>query len=83
VGDRVARAWRAVRDGSRDDPHGARSAGATAGRGRTCGASGWPLRSGCTDGDGGTICPVCSRPVRTVPHRTVARGVEVIEAHGA
>jgi hypothetical protein len=68
VGERFVRAWRVVR---RDDPA------------EVCNASGWQLRAGCTDGDGGTICPLCSRPVRTQPHEVVAHGVEVIEAHPA
>jgi hypothetical protein len=87
MSDRFSRAWRAVRDGTRDDERvGERDArhvrSSDAGR-RACGASGWPLRSGCTDGDGGAICPVCGRSVRTVPHAAVRRGVAVIEAHGA
>jgi hypothetical protein len=72
----------AVRDGSRE---GARESGRSrrAVGARACGASGWPMRSGCTDGDGGAICPICGRSVRTVPHEAVRRGVAVIEAHGA
>jgi hypothetical protein len=76
VVERLARAWRTVREGPRGDRGETQHA-------RTCGASGWQMRSGCTDGDGGTICPVCSRPVRTVPHTAVHRGIAVIEAHGA
>jgi hypothetical protein len=68
VGERIVRAWRVVR---RD------------GQARVCGASGWQLRAGCTDGDGGVICPVCSQRVRTQPHALVRHRVEVIEAHSA
>jgi hypothetical protein len=41
------------------------------------------MRSGCTDGDGGAICPLCSQRVRTQPHALVRHRVEVIEAHSA
>ncbi len=68
MGERIVRAWRVVRRDERD---------------RFCGASGWQLRAGCTDGDGGTICPLCSRRVRTQPDTVVRYGVEVIEAHSA
>ena len=47
---------------------------------RWCSASGWHLNSGCTDGDGATVCPRCSRTVRTA---TAPHGVEVIQAHCA
>ena len=71
-GGRLSRAWRAVR--------GTGPVGAAAER---CGASGWHLSSGCLDGDGGTICPLCGQRVPTVRRARVPRGVEVIEAHGA
>ena len=57
-----------------------------AGRSRTqryCNASGWQMRAGCGDGDGGTICPLCSQRVRTQPDAVVNRGIEVIQAHCA
>lgn len=50
---------------------------------RFCSASGWHVRAGCTDGDGGTICPMCSQRVRTEPRAGVQRRVEVIQAHTA
>ena len=68
MGERIVRAWRVVR---RDDPA------------RECSASGWQMRAGCGDGDGRTICPLCSRKVRTQPDTAVRYGVEVIEAHSA
>jgi hypothetical protein len=76
VVERLTRAWRAVREVSRGH-------GTAAPDERACGASGWQLRAGCTDGDGGAICPVCGRPVRTSSDTAVPRGVEVIEAHCA
>ena len=50
---------------------------------RYCNASGWQMRAGCGDGDGGTICPLCSQRVRTQPDAVVNRGIEVIQAHCA
>jgi hypothetical protein len=50
---------------------------------RTCVASGWHMRAGCSDGDGGTICPQCSQRVRTQRDTAVRHRVEVIEAHCA
>jgi hypothetical protein len=41
------------------------------------------MRAGCTDGDGGTICPLCSQRVRTQRDTGVRHRVEVIEAHCA
>jgi hypothetical protein len=41
------------------------------------------MRAGCSDGDGGVICPLCSQRVRTQPHTLVRHRVEVIEAHSA
>jgi hypothetical protein len=72
----------AVREGSREVVREGRR-GRRGAAERACGASGWPMRSGCTDGDGGAICPICGRSVRTVPHEAVRHGVAVIEAHGA
>jgi hypothetical protein len=72
----------AVREGSQEGARDVRRRRRTV-AGRACGASGWPMRSGCTDGDGGAICPICGRSVRTVPHDAVRHGVAVIEAHGA
>lgn len=97
MGDRLVRAWRAVRRPV-VTPSGSVAAVAGRGDGqqrpvrwwagrhdpsRYCGASGWQMRAGCTDGDGGTICPLCSQRVRTQPHAGVHRRVEVIEAHCA
>jgi hypothetical protein len=97
VGDRILKAWRAVRrpdsgtDGfvaavaGRDDGF-ARTPRRRSGRvdsARFCGASGWHMRAGCTDGDGGTICPMCSQRVRTEPRAGGQRRVEVIQAHTA
>lgn len=72
AGGRLLRAWRAMR----------RTPGA-ASASEPCGASGWHLSSGCTDGDGAAICPLCGRRVATVRGARVPRGVEVIESHGA
>ncbi|HEX6568543.1 MAG TPA: hypothetical protein VF015_05235 [Acidimicrobiales bacterium] len=93
---RLARAWRVVR---RPSTTRGGAVAAAAGRGdgyapmarrrirrdpsSFCGASGWQLRAGCGDGDGGTICPLCSRRVRTVPDAVADRSIEVIEAHCA
>jgi hypothetical protein len=41
------------------------------------------MRAGCGDGDGGTICPLCSQRVRTQPDAVINRGIEVIQAHCA
>lgn len=71
--DPWARLWRHVRRGDRT----------LSSAERRCGASGWHLNSGCTDGDGATVCPLCSRTVRTVRTATVPRGVEVIQSHCA
>jgi hypothetical protein len=86
VGERFARAWRAFsRPGSGREGGGALGGGvAGAARGaeaRSCGASGWQMRAGCTDGEGGVVCPVCSRRVRTRSHVVMRHRVEVIEAH--
>ncbi len=95
MGDRLVRAWRAVRR-----PATAPRGVAVAGRGdgfarparrglvrsdpsRHCGASGWQMRAGCSDGDGGTICPLCSQRVRTEPDAVARGGFEVIQAHCA
>jgi hypothetical protein len=71
-GGRLSRAWRAMR--------GTGPVGTAAER---CGASGWHLSSGCLDGNGVTICPLCGQRVPTVRRARVPRGVEVVEAHGA
>ena len=73
MGERISRAWGAVR----------RREGATTHDHDRCGASGWHLSSGCTDGDGATICPLCSQRVRTIRTPEVPRGVEIIQAHCA
>lgn len=72
LGGRFSRAWRAMR-GTAPAP--------TADE--RCGASGWHLSSGCLDGDGATICPLCGQRVPTVRRARVPRGVEVIEPHVA
>jgi hypothetical protein len=50
---------------------------------RYCRASGWRLRASCTDLDGDTICPLCSRSVRTHPDQAVRHAVQVIPDHVA
>lgn len=50
---------------------------------RYCRASGWRLRASCTDLDGDTICPLCSRSVRTRPDEAVRHPVQVIPDHVA
>lgn len=98
MGDRlVVRVWRVVRRpatarpsmvGDAADraagfaPPAPRRAGRS-GTQRYCNASGWQMRAGCGDGDGGTICPLCSQRVRTQPDAVVNRGIEVIQAHCA
>jgi hypothetical protein len=97
MGERLVRAWRAVRHPP-TSRHGALSAApARAGYAppvrrrilrdddvsRYCGASGWQMRAGVGDGAGGTICPLCSKRVRTVPDAVAHRGIEVIQAHCA
>jgi hypothetical protein len=89
MADRLLRVWRLVR---RPTPapafalgHRARPVG-DAGNGgdtRVCNASGWHMRAGCNDGDGGTICPLCSRRVGIARQATTPHGIEVIEAHCA
>jgi hypothetical protein len=96
VRDRLLRVWRAFARpagsavpvaavaGRGDEP--GRAAGREAGgdgRSRHCGASGWQLRVGCTDGEGATICPLCSRRVQTQPDAAAYGRVEVIQAHCA
>lgn len=56
---------------------------AAARRAEQCGASGWTLRLGCTDGNGSAICPLCSQPVRTRPDVGVRRSVQIIQEHFA
>lgn len=74
MGDRfsLSRAWSAVRRREADEHPGAR-----------CSASGWHLSSGCSDGDGIAVCPLCSQRVRTVRTAEVPRGVEVLQSHCA
>lgn len=48
-----------------------------------CSASGWQMRTGCIDGHGSTICPLCSQRVRTAPDAVANRGIAVIRAHCA
>ena len=72
-GEPWARLWRHVRRGERP----------TTSETPRCGASGWHLNSGCTDGDGGAVCPLCSRMVRTVRTAGAPSGVEVIQTHCA
>ena len=89
MGDRLDRIWRLFR---RPEPSPASTFGRPA-RGvrhatngddlRFCGASGWHMRAGCNDGDGGTICPLCSRRVGIARQATTPHGIEVIEAHCA
>jgi hypothetical protein len=50
-------------------------------RARDCGASGWRLRVGATDGNGGAVCPLCSRHVRTRLDSAERHPVEVIPTH--
>jgi hypothetical protein len=50
---------------------------------RYCRASGWRLRASCTDLDGDTICPLCSRSVRTHQDDAVRHPVQVIPDHVA
>ena len=73
MGERLARTWRVVRRREAIAVH----------DDERCSASGWHLSSGCTDGDGATICPLCSQRVRTVRTAEVPRGVEIIQAHCA
>jgi hypothetical protein len=72
MGVRFSRAWSAVR---RRQPE----AHVTA----RCGASGWHLNSGCSDGDGMAVCPLCSRRVQTVRTAEIPRGVEILQTHCA
>jgi hypothetical protein len=72
MGERIARAWNNVRRREPDE-HSA----------HRCGASGWHLSSGCSDGDGIAVCPLCSQRVPTVRTAAIPRGVEVLEAHCA
>jgi hypothetical protein len=50
--------------------------------GRHCPASGWQLRIGCTDGNGGAICPLCSQHVRTRPDEDASRPFRILQQHG-
>ncbi len=72
VGDRFSRAWSAMRRREIEAPVSAR-----------CGASGWHLSSGCSDGDGMVVCPLCSQRVNTLRTAEIPRGVEVLQAHCA
>jgi hypothetical protein len=89
MADLLARMWRLLR---RPAPapalalgHQGRRVGHTTNGGDTpvCNASGWHMRAGCNDGDGGTICPLCSRRVGIARQATTPHGIEVIEAHCA
>jgi hypothetical protein len=73
VGDRFSRAWTAMRRRH------AEAAPVTT----RCSASGWHLSSGCSDGDGMAVCPLCSRRVQTLRTAEIPRGVEVLQAHCA
>ncbi|HEX5367569.1 MAG TPA: hypothetical protein VFW63_13000 [Acidimicrobiales bacterium] len=72
TGGRLNRAWRAVR----------RRDGGGRGAQRRCGASGWHLSAGCTEG-GLTVCPLCGQRVAAVHAADVPSGVAVIQAHRA
>ncbi len=72
MGDRFTRAWSAVWRREPEAPTGAR-----------CGASGWHLNSGCSDGHGMAVCPLCSQRVQTIRPAQVPRGVEILQAHCA
>jgi hypothetical protein len=48
-----------------------------------CTASGWRLRSACTDGQGSAICPVCGEQVGADPDAEIGPEVRVIEEHGS
>jgi hypothetical protein len=72
MGERMSRAWHSVRRREPDERPSDR-----------CGASGWHLSSGCSDGDGMAVCPLCSQRVHTVRTAAIPRGAEVLEAHCA
>jgi hypothetical protein len=72
MGERISRAWNSVRRRELDEPVDDR-----------CGASGWHLSSGCSDGDGMAVCPLCSQRVHTVRATAIPRGAEVLESHCA
>jgi hypothetical protein len=72
MGERISRAWNSVRRREPDEHTDAR-----------CGASGWHLSSGCSDGNGMAVCPLCSQRVHTTRAAAIPRGVEVLEAHCA
>jgi hypothetical protein len=50
---------------------------------RPCGASGWQLRVGCTDGLDTAICPRCDQVVRTRLGTVGGDAVRVIKEHVA
>ena len=96
MGERLVRAWRAVRRPQTAREGALSPAPAHAGYAppvrrrilrddgsRYCGASGWQMRAGVGDGAGGTLCPLCSKRVRTVPDAVAHRGIEIIQAHCA
>lgn len=60
----------------------AAAGGTSASRGTVrCSASGWHVRLGCTDGDGGLICPLCSQRVQSRADALVP-SVRVVLEHG-
>lgn len=69
----LTRAWSAVR---RREAIGSSSES-------RCGASGWQLSSGCSDGEGMAVCPLCSRRVPTFRGAEVPHGAQVLQAHCA
>ena len=91
--DRVVRAMRGLAarlgvaaPGEAASRTAARAPGLRAGRDRQsryCRASGWRLRASCTDLDGDTICPLCSRSVHTHPDEAMPHPVQVIPDHVA
>jgi hypothetical protein len=52
-------------------------------RAERCGASGWRMRLGCTDGNGGAICPLCGQPVQARRDTIGGPAVRVIQEHVA
>jgi hypothetical protein len=69
---RLARAWSLVR---RREPHPQPA--------DRCSASGWHLSSGCSDGEGIAVCPLCGQRVQTFRTAEIPRGVEVLQQHCA
>jgi hypothetical protein len=50
-------------------------------RAERCRASGWGLRESCTDGEGTTVCPVCSRRVHTEAGPAAGQPVRMVGEH--